>query len=298
MNLCAAHVLASAGLLTDFLEWRAHTPGANDLFAAELPAHLVIMAEVLTELDDSEDAGAAAAMLNNAAGSVPGSGADYQQSLLVGPHAELAACLLDTILCGRRPESLKIITDAIAGGVSIGEIYLDVFQPLLREVGRLWQLSELSVAHEHYCTAAVQLLMGQLSAHVFDTDRIGHTVLTSCVGNELHEVGLRMVADFFEMAGWDSHFLGANVPAKDLLRMLHETDAEALCLSVSTATHIVTAREVISVVASAAPVSEVKFIIGGLPFNRHPDLWQRLGVDGYAANARDAVQLAERLVGI
>ena len=65
----------------------------------------------------------------------------------------------------------------------------------LREVGRLWQMNRLSVAQEHYVTAATQLIMSQLYPLVFRTARRDRRIVAACVGGELHELGVRMVAD-------------------------------------------------------------------------------------------------------
>jgi methanogenic corrinoid protein MtbC1 len=61
------------------------------------------------------------------------------------------------------------------------------------------------VAQEHYCTAATQLIMSQLSPRLFGRDRIGRRLVVTCVGDELYELGMHMVADFFEMEGWDAY---------------------------------------------------------------------------------------------
>ena len=67
----------------------------------------------------------------------------------------------------------------------------------------------LSVAQEHYCTAATQLVMSQLYPRIFSTERRGRTLVAARVADDLHEIGLRMVADFFEMEGWDTFYVGA-----------------------------------------------------------------------------------------
>lgn len=93
-------------------------------------------------------------------------------------------------------------------------IYLEVLQPVQREIGNLWQTNEVSVAQEHYCTAATQLIMGRLYPYLHLAPRNGKRVVVACVGGELHEVGARMVADILEMEGWDSYYLGANTPTR------------------------------------------------------------------------------------
>jgi len=90
------------------------------------------------------------------------------------------------------------------------ELYLKVSQRTQREVGRLWQLNRISVAQEHFCTGATQQIMAFLYPHLFRGGSKARRVLVACVGKELHEIGARMVADFFELEGWDSYFIGAN----------------------------------------------------------------------------------------
>ncbi|MDZ7776615.1 MAG: hypothetical protein U5L09_13885 [Bacteroidales bacterium] len=55
--------------------------------------------------------------------------------------------------------------------------------------------------------------MSQLYPYIFNSQRVGKSMVAATVGGELHEMGIRMVADFFEMEGWDTWYLGANAPA-------------------------------------------------------------------------------------
>ena len=88
------------------------------------------------------------------------------------PLSALAQQYLDALRHGERSVASRLILDAVAQGVSVKNIYLQVFQPILREIGRLWQINQMTVAQEHYCTAATQLIMSQLyseivTAHVY-----------------------------------------------------------------------------------------------------------------------------------
>ena len=105
--------------------------------------------------------------------------------------------------------------DAIQHGTSVHDIYLHVFQRSQYEVGRLWQTNQISVGQEHLCTAATQLIMSQLYPLIFGTERKNRRIVAACVGGDLHEIGIRMVADFFEMDGWDTFYLGADVPTDE-----------------------------------------------------------------------------------
>ncbi len=97
------------------------------------------------------------------------------------------------------------------------QLYLQVFQPALHRVGRLWQLNRVGVAEEHYCTAATQLIMSQLYPYLFTGERHRRIMVATCASGELHEIGARMVSDFFELEGWDTIYLGASAPAGEVV---------------------------------------------------------------------------------
>jgi methanogenic corrinoid protein MtbC1 len=209
------------------------------------------------------------------------------------PWADLATGYLNALLRGERHVASRLILDAVDQGVSIKDIYLYVFQPSQHEIGRLWQLNRVSVAQEHYCTAATQLIMSQLYPHIFATERIGRRLVTTCVGDELHEIGIRMVADFFEMEGWDTYYLGANTPMESIVRTITERDADILGVS-ATITFPVSA--VADLIANVRASEAAKILVGGYPFNVALDLWRKVGADGCAHDAQEAVELANRLV--
>jgi methanogenic corrinoid protein MtbC1 len=209
---------------------------------------------------------------------------------------DVAQGYLEALLRAERHVASRLVLDAVEGGVSVKDIYLHVFQPVQYEIGRLWQMNEISVAQEHYCTAATQLIMSQLYPHIFTTERVGRKLVAACVGGELHEVGVRMVADFFEMEGWDTYYLGANAPAETILEAVQERRADILGLSATMTFHVHLVTELVDQIRRSDAMAGVKILVGGYPFNTAPDLWRRVGADGCARNAQEAVAVASRLV--
>ncbi|MDZ7717010.1 MAG: B12-binding domain-containing protein [Balneolaceae bacterium] len=108
---------------------------------------------------------------------------------------------MDLLLTGNRKKAARLIEKLVDDGTSIKDIYEHIFQKTQYEVGALWQTNQITVAHEHYCTAATQLIMSQLYPKIFTTEKTGKRLVSCSVGNELHEIGIRMVTDFFEMEG-------------------------------------------------------------------------------------------------
>jgi methylmalonyl-CoA mutase cobalamin-binding domain/chain len=120
-------------------------------------------------------------------------------------------------------------------------------------------------------------------------------MVVTCVGGELHEIGARMVADFFEMDGWDTYFLGANTPLEGVLRAIAERDAEVLAISATMTFHIDKVSSLIAEVRRAGLDARTKILVGGYPFNISPNLWQSVGADAYALDAQQALSAAEGL---
>jgi methanogenic corrinoid protein MtbC1 len=213
------------------------------------------------------------------------------------PLAALAGRYMDALLRGDRQSASQMILESVHQGTPIKDIYLNIFQDSQREIGRLWQTNQISVAQEHYCTAATQMIMSQLYPYIFSSERKGRRMVATCVGGELHEIGARMVADFFEMDGWDTYFLGANTPVDGILHAVAERKADVLAISATMTFHIDKVSSLIEAVRGAGLDERTKIMVGGYPFNIAPNLWQSVGADGYARDAGQALVIAEGLAG-
>jgi methanogenic corrinoid protein MtbC1 len=211
------------------------------------------------------------------------------------PLSSLARDYMDALLRGDRQSASRMILESAQHGTAIQDIYLYVFQRSQREIGRLWQTNQISVAQEHYCTAATQMVMSQLYPYIFATEKKGQRMVATCVGGELHEIGARMVADFFEMDGWDTYFLGANTPIEGVLRAVSERNADVLAISATMTFHIDKVSSLISAVRRAGLDKRTRIIVGGYPFNISPDLWKSVDADAYARDAQQALVVADGL---
>jgi methanogenic corrinoid protein MtbC1 len=212
------------------------------------------------------------------------------------PLGKLAKEYLDALLSGDKQKATQLIMDAFHKGNSIRSIYLQVFQSTQREIGRLWHMNKVSVAQEHFASAATQLIMSQLYPHIFSTEKTGRRMVAACVSQELHEIGIRMVADFFEMSGWDTFYLGANLPPWSVGQAIMDHKADILALSCTVPMHQTELKNMIAYVHSLKLDREVKIIAGGYSMNMFKDAWKRSGADGYAQDAEGAVRLAQRLL--
>jgi MerR family transcriptional regulator, light-induced transcriptional regulator len=212
------------------------------------------------------------------------------------PYYKLASSYFQNLLAGKREEALSVIMNAYHSGVPIKDLYMHVFQPVQMESGRLWQTNKISVAQEHFCTAATQLVMSRLYPYLFTGERKDLTFMGTCVGRELHEIGIRMISDYFEMEGWNSYYIGANIPNREVVKAVKEYQPDLLGLSTTITYHIKEVKELIETVREDEECGNTKIIVGGLPFNRDPELWKAVGADATAVTAEEAIQIANRLI--
>lgn len=215
---------------------------------------------------------------------------DDQDNPLASEAREYLRLLLDN----QRVEVFDLIYNLIDQGIPIKSIYLNIFQPTQYEIGRFWQKGEISVAQEHYCTAATQTLIANLYKY-FLRPSGDKTMVAACAPGELHEMGLRMLADIFEMEDWHTVYVGANTPVNDLLKLIEKYKPFILALSATLPFNVAALDEIISRIKKAE--ISTKIIVGGLPFKLSPGLWKDIGADAYATDALSALELAQELIG-
>lgn len=283
-------------LFADYVAWAKVMLARRGVLAADLAFHLECMRDVLAEILPAELCPPARDMIDHALQRLPAM-PEQLDSLLAPdqPHALLAQQYLQALLRGERHVASTLILDAARRGVAVKEIYLNVFQRTQREIGRLWQVNKISVAQEHYCTAATQLIMSQLYPYIFSGEKTAGTFVATCVAGDLHEIGIRMVADFFEMSGWDTFYLGASTPDASVVQTLIERKAVALGISATITYHLHGVQRLIETVRATPACADTVILVGGYPFNLSPELWRSIGADGWSQDAAGAIELAATL---
>lgn len=140
---------------------------------------------------------------------------------------------VQSLLQGNKSECLDISQTLLEKDVEIRELYIQLFQKSMYEVGELWERNEISVAREHMATSITESLLSATYPYLFSGETASKKAVISCTANEYHQLGGKMVADIFELHGWDSHFIGANTPPAELLHLIDEIQPDLVGLSLS-----------------------------------------------------------------
>lgn len=111
-----------------------------------------------------------------------------------------------------------IAEEALSQGLSVEQIYSFVIAPAMEWIGDLWQHDEASIAGEHLATAISQGVMARLFPRLLRSEpRSRELVMLAATQGEQHVLGLRMMADTLEGAGFDVRYLGPDVPVEALV---------------------------------------------------------------------------------
>lgn len=203
---------------------------------------------------------------------------------------------MNLVLDAKRNDAKDYILSLIENKINISDIYLYVFQESLREVGELWMKGEVSIAMEHYFTASTQYIMSTLYDTIFTGEIHSKKVLACAVGSELHEIGIRMVADLFQLNGWDSRYLGASVPINEIVDYAVDFKPQVIALGITMGYHISDLQRVVRLLKSEAILKNTKIIVGGLPFINNEELFKSIGADAYSINALDGIRVANEII--
>ena len=116
------------------------------------------------------------------------------------------------------------------------------------------------------------------------------------VSGDMHEMGIRMLSDLFEIDGWDTYYMGANMPEASIVSALIEQNPQLLAISVTMPFHIIKVHSLIKKIRSSILLDKVKIMVGGYPFTLVQDLWLKVGADAFAPNAKEAIRLANNMI--
>jgi methanogenic corrinoid protein MtbC1 len=280
-------------LFTHYIHWVNDVLSSRNIPTRELMDSLGCIKNVLKQFLSDEEAGLAGIYLEEAVSilkqQVKKENPNFLQNSAM--HHECKH-YLHLLLNQERHAAYQYVHALLQQKHSLQDIYLHIFQAAQYEIGRQWQENKISVAQEHYCTAVTQQIMSSLLPHIFTTPKKSMRMLACCTSGELHELGLRMVTDFFELDGWDTCFLGANTPQQAVTDMLHQQRFDIIAISTTMTFHIDKTRSAIKRIREQQHAENTKIIVGGNPFNIASGLWKNVGADAYAGNAQEAVAVA------
>lgn len=145
-----------------------------------------------------------------------------------------AAIIDDTISATTRFDRDTLInalnTDASLLGVR--RFLRERVTPLLEEIGDAWAQGRIEVRHEHFFSEALEDTLRSLRSGLEPAGR-GRPVILATLPDELHGLGLHIVALAVAATGRRVRVLGPHLPVTEIVQAAEATDAAAVGLSIS-----------------------------------------------------------------
>lgn len=294
-HLAATLEIHAPDLFMDYAAWATRFLVGQNTRTHLLPDVLAVLADVIDERLPTAIAHHAGKVLRAAIQKAEETEVTIPSFLHKDAYlAALAEEYHEYLLHGYRCRAAFLIRDALQVGISVPDIYDFVIKPCLYEAGRLWQLNQITVGQGNFYTAASEMVLSQLYLQYDGPRRERQRLVGAAVGAERHDIGLRMLVDTFEGAGWQGYYLGAGLPVESIVKAVVDQRADLVAISTTITAHLPEVVRLIEQIRRFAP--EAKILAGGRPFLISPNLWQKVGADGSAPTPQAALQLVSGMV--
>lgn len=298
LDLAAAVNAGDAAMFAEQIGWARVGVLSRAVPIEDLRQALLALLDTLESELPAEDRALAAGYVLSGLRAVDAPSVEEERPLAVDtPAGALAGRYLLALLEGDRRTAAAIVLDSVRDGhLAASDAYLNVLAPVLRELGRMWHMNEITIAEEHFATATTTHVMSQVAPLLPRTAPHGRSALICAVAGNRHEIGARIIADFLEADGWRAVYLGGDTPAHEIAAAVATFRADLVALSAMLRTHLRAAEDTIALIKAASPATPV--IVGGPAFAGHDSLWRDVGADGAAHSPPEALALARALVPI
>jgi len=210
----------------------------------------------------------------------------------MGDHVET---IKSAVIRGKHAEIKSLVQSAIDAGLDPNTIINDALIPAMDVVGKDFGSGKIFVPE--MLVSAVTMKAGvnivkPLLAGGQSQSR--GTVIMATVKGDLHDIGKNLVTMMLEGAGFKVVDLGVDLSVEKLIEQVKAIRPDILGLSALLTTTMPEIQKVIGELKAQALRDKVKVMVGGAPVDRI--FAEKIGADGYGANATEAVELARALL--
>jgi len=168
------------------------------------------------------------------------------------------------------------------------------------DLGEMWKRGEVYLP-EVVASASVfkqcnEIVEPVLLAQRQPGDARAALVILCTVKGDLHDLGKNMVAAMLRTSGFEVLDLGKDTAADKIIAAINEKQPAIVGMSALLTTTVPYQETVIKKLVAEGIRDQVKVMVGGAPVT--PEWAEKIGADGYANNAPEAVEVARKLVGL
>ena len=205
--------------------------------------------------------------------------------------------LADGVLNLDEELAVKAAHEAIAAGLNAFDAISNGLVVGMNRAGELYDEEEYFVPELLICSDAMYAALEVLRPHIQTDDmvqKIGCVI--GVVEGDTHDIGKNLVKIMLDVAGFEMHDLGRNVPLAHFIEKAKQVDAKLICLSTLMTTTMDGMSSIIEMLKEEGIRDRFKVMVGGGPISQA--FADRIGADGYADNAASAVRIARQICAV
>jgi 5-methyltetrahydrofolate--homocysteine methyltransferase len=210
----------------------------------------------------------------------------------MGNHLE---SIRGAVIGGKHAEIKSLVQSAIDAGLDPNGIINEALIPAMDVVGKDFGSGKIFVPEMLVSAvtmkAGVEILKPLLTG---DQGQSRGTVIMATVKGDLHDIGKNLVTMMLEGAGFTVIDLGVDLDVQKLIERVKAIRPDLLGLSALLTTTMPEIQKVIGELKAQGLRDKVKVMVGGAPVDL--TFAEKIGADGYGANAGEAVALARMLM--
>lgn len=211
--------------------------------------------------------------------------------------AELLGKLSDAVLEMEEELAASLAQAAVDNEVDAFEAIDKGLADGMYRAGKLFEEEEYFVPELLMCSDAMNAGLDVLKPHIkVEAQAEKFKVIIGVIEGDTHDIGKNLVKLMLETAGFDIIDLGRDVAPQAFVDKARAEGAAMIAIGTLMTTTMDGMGEVINILKNANIRDQFKVIVGGAPISQ--SFADKIGADGYAGNAAQAVKLSKDLLGV
>ena len=201
----------------------------------------------------------------------------------------------DAVITRQRNEIQGLVEAAIDEGIDPNSIIEDGLIAAMDVVGQ--QFSDSDIFVPEMLVSALTMKLGLDCVKPLlksEEDQSKGTIIMGTVKGDIHDIGKNIVIMMLEGAGFEVVDLGVDLTVEKLVERIEAIGPDLLGLSALLTTTMPEMERVVQELGTKGLRDKLKVMVGGAPVSE--SFAEKIGADGYGADAAEAVQLARRLI--
>jgi methanogenic corrinoid protein MtbC1 len=202
--------------------------------------------------------------------------------------------IYENVLNGKASEAKEAVREAISNGLPAAQV-ISLMNSAMEEVGRKFSRNEIFLPEMMIAARAMKSGMEILEPLI-----VGHSMATKgklvlgTIKGDLHDIGKNLVGMMFRGAGFEVVDVGVDVPKEVFLDAMRRESPDLLGICALLTTVLPELAESVRLLKEPASLLSCRIMVGGAAVDAN--FATRIGADGYADDAGEAVQVAKRLL--